>query len=109
MLAFFREVRADVPTFEEAMRETLAMVLISPDFLYLVESSAGSRRKLNDHELASRLSYFLWSTMPDERLFKLADEGSLRDSKVLATEVQRLLADPRFFRSTLPALPRCGH
>jgi hypothetical protein len=95
MLAFFREVRTDVPTFEEAMRETLAMVLISPDFLYLVESSAGSRRKLNDHELASRLSYFLWSTMPDERLFKLADEGSLRDSKVLATEVQRLLADPR--------------
>ena len=95
MLAFFREVRADVPTFAEAIRETLAMVLISPDFLYLVESSAGSRRKLNDHELASRLSYFLWSTMPDERLFKLADEGSLRDPKLLAAEVERLLADPR--------------
>ena len=95
MLAFFREVRAEVSSFEEAMRETLAMVLISPDFLYLVESSAGSRRKLNDHELASRMSYFLWSTMPDERLFELAHEGSLRDPKVLTAEVERLLADPR--------------
>lgn len=95
MLSFFLEVRRDLPSFEEAIRETLAMVLISPDFLYLVESSSGSDRRLDDHEFASRLSYFLWSTMPDETLSRLADDGSLREPQVLSAEVDRLLADPR--------------
>ena len=48
------------------MKETLAMVLISPPFLYLVEPSQDKKRDLDDWELASRLSYFLWSTMPDQ-------------------------------------------
>ena len=58
------------------MQETFAMILISPDFLYLVEPSSETKRPLNDWEMASRLSYFLWSTMPDPQLFKLAREKS---------------------------------
>lgn len=95
MVQYFQEVRPTFATFEEAMRETLAMVLISPDFLYLVEPSSGKIRILTDHELASRLSYFLWSSMPDERLFELADSGQLREPKILAAEVDRLLDDSR--------------
>lgn len=95
MVAFYEEVRPTFDTFEEAMRETLSMVLISPDFLYLIEPSSGTSRPLTDHELASRLSYFLWSTMPDDRLSKLADSGKLRESAMLAAEVDRLLNDER--------------
>jgi hypothetical protein len=95
MVAYFQEIRPTFASFEEAMRETLAMVLVSPDFLYLVEPSFGKSRTLTDHELASRLSYFLWSSMPDDRLFKLADSGQLSDPKKLAAEVDRLLDDPR--------------
>ena len=95
MVAYFQEVRPTFDTFEEAMRETLAMVLVSPDFLYLVEPSSGKIRDLNDHELASRLSYFLWSSMPDDRLFELASTGQLRNSETLTSEVDRLISDPR--------------
>ena len=95
MVQYFQEVRPTFATFEEAMRETLAMVLVSPDFLYLVEPSSGKSRDLTDHELASRLSYFLWSSMPDDRLFQLADSGQLRDPEILAAEVDRLLDDRR--------------
>lgn len=95
MLAYFHEVRPTFSTFEEAMRETLAMVLVAPEFLYLVEPSSGKSRGLTSHELASRLSYFLWSSMPDERLFELADSGQLLDPQTLSDEVDRLLADPR--------------
>ena len=63
---FYLSIRGDFPSFEEAMKETLAMALISPPFLYLVEPSQDKKRDLDDWELASRLSYFLWSTMPDQ-------------------------------------------
>ena len=95
MVAYFQEVRPTFGTFEEAMRETLAMVLVSPDFLYLVEPSSGKIRDLTDHELASRLSYFLWSSMPDDRLFELASTGQLRNPETLTSEVDRLINDPR--------------
>lgn len=94
-VAYFHEVRPTFATFAEAMRETLAMVLISPDFLYLVEPSSGKSRGLTGHELASRLSYFLWSSMPDEHQFALAESGQLRHPQKLAAEVDRLLADSR--------------
>ncbi len=70
------------------------MALVSPDFLYLRESQDG-RRRLNDFEFASRLSYFLWSTMPDEQLFELAGSGKLRDPNVLEEQIQRMIADSR--------------
>lgn len=95
MVAYFQEVRPTFATFEEAMRETLAMVLVSPDFLYLIEPSSGRIRDLTDHELASRLSYFLWSSMPDDRLFELAESEQLRNPKTLTSEVDRLINDPR--------------
>lgn len=95
VLRFFDKVRPAVDSFEEAMRETLAMVLVSPDFLYLVERTRNGDRPVSDHELASRLSYFLWSTMPDERLADLADRGRLSDERILRRETVRMLADPR--------------
>lgn len=98
LVDFFNEIRPEFPTFEEAIRETLAMVLIRPDFLYLMEVAGDSKRPINDWELASRLSYFLWSTMPDERLTKLAADGKLHESPILSAEVERMLNDPRSMR-----------
>jgi len=92
---FFQLVSKSSSSFEEAIRETLAMVLVSPDFLYLVEPSGDSKRRVSDWELASRLSYFLWSTMPDQRLFQLARKGTLHESIVLRAEVARMLKDKR--------------
>ena len=94
-LEFFAKVRPTAAGFSQAMRETLAMVLISPDFLYRVETAQGRERRLDDHALASRLSYFLWATMPDARLGALADEGKLADTETLAAEAERMLDDPR--------------
>ena len=96
MLSLFTRVRPDSPSFEVAMRDTLALVLVTPEFLYLVEP-AGEKgsRALDDWELVSRLSYFLWSTMPDETLFSLAKAGKLRKPGALGTQVKRMLADPR--------------
>jgi hypothetical protein len=83
-------------TFEDAVKVGLSYVLTSPAFLYIVESNAEKQsRKLTDYELASRLSYFLWSSMPDERLFKLTASGRLRDPKVFASELDRMIADPK--------------
>ena len=95
MLRFFGKVRPRVASFEQALRETLAMVLVSPDFLYRIERQESENRHVNDHELASRLSYFLWGTMPDERLMELADRGELADGGLLRAETLRLLDDPR--------------
>ena len=76
-------------SFEAAMRWTYRAALCSPDFLYHVEPAG----RLDDYALASRLSYFLWNSMPDEALTKLAAAGKLRDPKVLKSEVERLLKD----------------
>ncbi len=97
-LSFFQSIRGEFPSWEEAVREALAMVLIAPDFLYLVEPAGDERRELNDWELATRLSYFLWSTMPDESLMKRAANGTLHESLVLTEEVERMLADERAMR-----------
>ncbi len=80
----------------DAVREGVKMVLCSPGFL-LIQEPAGetdAARKLTDHELACRLSYFLWSTMPDAELFQLAAENKLHDPKILAAQVRRMLAAP---------------
>ena len=80
----------------EAVRVGLTAVLCSPKFLYLVEpSDAQNARALNDWEIASRLSYFLWSSMPDDELLKLAQAGKLRDQAILLAQVNRMLADER--------------
>jgi len=92
---FFEAARPKMASFEEALRETLAMVLISPDFLYLIEPSGPSKGPINDWELVSRLSYFLWSTMPDSPLLRLARDGKLSDPKVRHQEIDRMITDPR--------------
>ena len=79
-----------------ALRETLAVILSSPMFLYLAEPAAdGKRRPLTGPELATRLAYFLWSAPPDAPLLDLARRGELQRPEVLAAETERLLDDPR--------------
>jgi hypothetical protein len=77
----------------------LTAVLVSPHFLFRVEidppDEPGSDRRLTDFELATRLSYFLWSSMPDEELFRLAARGKLGDTRVLVSQVRRMLRDPK--------------
>lgn len=99
---FFEAIRAESSSFEEAMRETLALVLVSPHFLYIVEtrdesddSKHADDQPVSDFELASRLSYFLRSSMPDDRLFDLAKDDELSKPEVIALEVRRMLADER--------------
>jgi mono/diheme cytochrome c family protein len=83
--------------FEGGVRDALSAVLASPHFLYRAETGvgAGATRTLSDLELASRLSFFLWSSLPDETLLKLASESRLSKPDTLAAQVSRMLADPR--------------
>ena len=83
--------------FTESMKLALRGVLVSPHFLFRVESDPQSDQPelLDDYELASRLSYFLWSTMPDEQLFQLAKEKQLRQPEVLKQQINRMLDDPK--------------
>ena len=84
-------------SFHEAMRTGLQRVLCAPSFLFLGEPAGANAkpRPLTDHELASRLSYYLWSTMPDDELFALADAGKLREKGAVAGQVKRMLVDPK--------------
>ena len=84
-------------TFAEAVRAGVATVLTSPDFLYLQEPTGAVTKPqpLNDYELANRLSYFLWSTLPDAALFDLAARQKLHEPDVLRAQVRRMAADPR--------------
>ena len=92
--AHFEKLVAEMGSRNDAIREVLAVVLTSPNFLYLVEPEPkAKRRDLNDHELAARLSYFLWSSLPDERLTRQADRRQLRNRQTIRAEVDRLLAD----------------
>lgn len=84
----------------EIFKTVVTAVLASPQFLFRVELDPGPDdedgvRQLSDYELATRLSYFLWSSMPDEQLFELARTGELHNRDVLAAEAKRMLADPK--------------
>ncbi len=100
LLRFYDEVKVDFAKFEDAIRETLAFVLIQPDFLYI---PCADQTILEDEQtvaagdwaLASKLSYFLWSSMPDERLFDLASAGLLKQPETLQAEVERMLRDKK--------------
>ncbi len=98
---------AEGERFEEGIQLAVQVILVSPNFLYRLELDNVARgvpprgpdqpgaEPIGEYELASRLSYFLWSTMPDERLFRLAGEGKLRAPAVLGDEVRRMVLDPR--------------
>ena len=86
--------------FERGIEQALARLLVSPSFLFRIEldpvdAAAGRAYPIEDPVLASRLSFFLWSSLPDEELLDLADRGELSDPDVLEQQVRRMLADPR--------------
>ncbi|MEZ6047734.1 MAG: DUF1592 domain-containing protein [Planctomycetaceae bacterium] len=90
----------DGKTFEEGIEQALHAVLVSPHFLFRVElddhpDDPTLARKLSDYELASRLSYFIWSSMPDEELFSLAAKNQLHYQSVLESQVRRMIQDPK--------------
>jgi hypothetical protein len=99
LLAFYKSGQAR-GGFEEGIRLALQEILSDPDFLFRVEAAPanttpGSVYRLSDLELASRLSFFLWSSIPDEELVNAATHKRLGESAVLASEVKRMFADPR--------------
>src|SRR5215831_246542 len=86
--------------FEAGIENALAFILTAPKFLFRTESDppnavAGGVYRVNDLELASRLSFFLWSTIPDDELLNAASQGKLKDPAVLDQQVKRMLADPK--------------
>ena len=83
--------------WDDAMRDSARALLVSPSFLYRTEQDRPGLvpQQISDWELAARLSYFLWSTMPDEPLFTLAREGRLSEPATFEAQVRRMLADPR--------------
>jgi hypothetical protein len=96
--AFYKSLRTDDHLdHEEAVRDTLTSILMSPYFCYRVNASPadGSVARLSDYELASRLSYFLWSSMPDEELLAHAKAGDLHNRQVLLSQTQRMMRDSR--------------
>jgi cytochrome c5 len=99
LLGFYERTRTD-GDFDAGIRAAIERVLVSPDFLFRIETepekpAPGSAYRLPDVELASRLSFFLWSSIPDDELLDLAIRGKLRDAAVLDQQVRRLFADPR--------------
>ena len=82
-------------SFEKALRRGLKGVICAPEFLFMEESYEQSTRVIDDFALASRLSYFLWSSMPDDELFALAERNELRKPKALSDQVERMLRDPK--------------
>jgi mono/diheme cytochrome c family protein len=96
LVDYWTIARENTDSLEASLRETLGVVLSSPRFLGLPASRrGGAKEKLTDHELASRLSYFLWSTMPDETLLRLADGGTLHEPARLSEQVRRMIQDRR--------------
>jgi len=86
--------------FEAGVRLALQKILVSPEFIFRMEldppdAAPGSVHRISDVELASRLSFFLWSSIPDDELLAAAERGALSDPSVLAAQVRRMLADPR--------------
>ena len=87
-------------SFEQGVRLALEAILVSPHFLFRIENdpdadNATASHRVDDYELASRLSYFLWSTMPDEELFRVAGGRKLHRSEVLTAQVRRMLLDAK--------------
>jgi hypothetical protein len=99
VLPFYEEARK-AGTFDSGIEAALTAILVSPEFLLRVEREPsnlppGTPYRLNDIELASRLSFFLWSSLPDDELLELAERGQLSRREVLVQQARRMLADPR--------------
>jgi len=99
-LSFYKKSRLSGGTFDDGIRAGVARVLSSPNFLYRIEKDpadarAGAAHPVTDVELASRLSFFLWSSIPDEKLLDLAATGKLREPGAVEAQVRRMLADDK--------------
>jgi mono/diheme cytochrome c family protein len=99
LLDFYREGRK-TGDFENGIQQALARILVAPRFVYRIEEepaavASGQIYRISDVELASRLSFFLWSSIPDDELREVAIKGRLRDPQTLAQQVQRMLGDAR--------------
>jgi hypothetical protein len=99
LLAFFKKGRA-AGNFDDGIRVALERVLVSPDFLFRIEAdpagvTRGTAYRISDIELASRLSFALWGSIPDDTLLDLAIQGKLREPAILEQQVARMFADPR--------------
>lgn len=101
-LVLARTYHAKYGDFWSAAKYGVQAILTSPNFLYLAEitPSDSEGRHVSDHELATRLSYFLWSSMPDDELRAAADGGTLSDPTVLKRQVERMLSDPKSYAFT---------
>jgi hypothetical protein len=102
LLALYESGRKDqqAGSFDNGIETALRGLLVSPEFLFRIErdppaTAPGGVHVIGDYELASRLSFFLWSSIPDDELLKLADEGRLKDPKVLQQQTARMLDDPK--------------
>lgn len=96
LLGFYRSARDRDQNHEAAVRETIVLVLLAPEFTYRVDLQAeGNIHPLSDYDLASRLSYFLWSSLPDQELLAHAARGDLHEPKVIQAQARRMLQDPR--------------
>jgi mono/diheme cytochrome c family protein len=99
LMDFYRRGR-QAGDFESGIQQALARVLVAPRFVYRAEEepatvAAGQPYRVSDVDLASRLSFFLWSSIPDEALLDVAIKGRLRDAQVLSQQVKRMLLDPK--------------
>jgi Protein of unknown function (DUF1592)/Protein of unknown function (DUF1588)/Protein of unknown function (DUF1585)/Protein of unknown function (DUF1587)/Protein of unknown function (DUF1595)/Planctomycete cytochrome C len=99
LMNFYQQGRKDAD-FESGLQQALARILVAPAFLYRVEEEPagiadGGVYRISDLQLASRLSFFLWSSMPDDELLDLASKGRLSDPKILEQQMRRMLADPK--------------
>jgi mono/diheme cytochrome c family protein len=95
-----QEAQQQEKSFEEGLAVGIQALLVSPDFLFRIErdqrvAPGATSHAITQHELASRLSYFLWASMPDEELRRAADAGTLRKPPVIAAQVRRMLRDPK--------------
>jgi hypothetical protein len=100
LLQFFDSGRRDGGTFDTGIQFALERMLVDPDFLLRVHKpAAGGPARLSDLELASRLSFFVWGSIPDDRLLTLAETGGLAKPDILEKETRRMLADPRAIHS----------
>ena len=100
LLQFYERGRQDGGSFEAGIELGLRRLLVSPEFLVRIEADPanavpGAPYRVTDHELASRLSFFLWSSIPDDELLQLAERGTLSSPAVLEQQVRRMVADPR--------------
>ena len=100
-VALVKSAQKEEGSFEEGLAVGIQALLVSPDFLFRIERDrvvkgrTATAQRITPHELATRLSYFLWASMPDDELRRAADAGTLRDPHVVAYQVRRMLRDPK--------------